>query len=452
MLGDPYSAAWLRRRRHQARVEGGAAIGRALLPLVAALLLVPLVRPVFLSFLDEGAEAWADGLHAVSLRAGFVMVGWLALDLYTAIVRGPDRAVLAILPVDAAHVVRAEVVRVAVERWWLPGGAAIVLAPMAIEGNPSLWALAMAVIAAAWAMGLCASAMVHLLAIEVAESERWALVLDMLRGSNPRPQAAFIYAPGAVLGLAGILVALAASGARALYGGQTLGLLWLVLPWVAALVAWQPVGALSRRAWFQGSAVLAEIDARYAMLEDPREGLRVYLDWAVRFLPASVGLYALKDLRHGWRARRTLIMGAWAVGLLAFGAGWTESTVGVQRAAVVVVFGTFLCVGVGTLMARDDPDFLVAWLPPGGVARWVARALVLTVWSAPCTALAAVSVAMRQGLAEAAWIFGVGLVSVLVAVPVAVGSGRWLRARAPAVYGPVATVLAAGLALAVGSL
>lgn len=420
-------------------------------PAIATVLLVPFVRPVFLGFLDLPPDRWAEGMTQVTLRAGIGVVGWLAVDVYSAIVRGQDREILAVLPVDPGQVVRYEVLRVAVTRGWLLPAGAVLLAPVAAAGAPALWAVGVAVLLGAWLMGLAVSAAVHLLAIDVAESPRWAPLLDLIRGQNPRPQAAFLYAPGIVLTLCGLVVGWGATAGPTILAGDPVGLVPLVLPIPLAAAAWAQLDGLARSSWFRGSAVLAEIDARYAALADRREALRVYLDWTVRWLPPRVAVRALKDLRHGWRARRTPVTGAWLVGLGAFVAGWTAAPEGVGRAAIVSVFGVWLVSAVGVLLAGDEPEFLEAWLPPGGAAAAFARIWVLLLWVQPCIWLGASAVLLRRGVADAAVVVGVGMLAGGLAVGVALLCGR-LRHRGLVVYAPVATVAAAAFAAALGGL
>ena len=417
---------------------------------MATALVVPLFDQVFLSFLDHGSSFWGEGVAAMALRLGIGVLSLLALDVFTAVIRGPDRAVLTLLPIDAVAVVRYQVVRVAAERWWLLPAAAALLAPIAVEGSLALWALSVLTVMGAWVMGLCVSAAVHLLAIEVAESPAWEGLLDLVRGNNPRPQAAFLYAPGVVLLLCGLLIGQCAYAIPRVVDGAWLSLLWFALPFVAGAVAWGRLSRLAPGSWFKGSAVLAEIDARYAALADREEGLRVYLDWTVRFLPGPVALFALKDMRHGWRARRGLISGAWLIGLAGFAAGWTEGPVGIERAALVAIGGVWFCASIGVLLERDEPDFLRAWLPPGGAPRWLARALVLALWVQPCVWLAAFSVGFRQGWGGAISVLAFGVGCTLLAIPTAIGCSR-LGQRGLAVYAPVATVAAALVATTTGS-
>jgi len=442
---------WRRRRANRAARAGW--LGRLqtwIVPLVAIATVVPLFEQVFLSFLALPIAQWGEGVGAVTLRAGVAVLAMLSLDVYTAVVRGPDRAVLTMLPIDAVEVVRYSVIRVAVERWWLLPAVAALLGPIAWAGAVDLWLLAILSVFGSWMMGLCVSAAVHLLAIEVAESPSWEGVLDRIRGQNPRPQAAFLYAPGVVLLGCGMLVGQASFAVPKVATGDLLSVVWLVLPLGISALAWSRLPRLAPGSWFKGSAVLAEIDARYAALADREEGLRVYLDWVVRFLPADMARFVLKDMRHGWRARRGLISGAWFFGLASFAAGWTEGPLGVERAALVTIGGVWMCAAVGVLLEQDEPAFLRAWLPPGGVPRWTARALVLILWVQPCVWLGALSVGLRQGGEAGLVVFGFGVGCAGLAIPTAILCSR-LGQRGLTVYAPTAVILAALVATTTGT-
>ena len=173
-----------------------------------------------------------------------------------------------------------------------------------------------------WLLAHCAGALVVLWSIEVAEDPSYGALLDAVRGNNPRAQAAFLYAPGAVLGTVGgvhmvgsfgVTLAMEGAGSAALIG----------FPWLVVPLVWRPVPRLARRTWFQGSVVLSEIRGRYDALEDPEERHRVYLDWGIRWLPVH-GARSLRMLRHGWRAHRGWVLSAWWVGLLAGAVAWTS--------------------------------------------------------------------------------------------------------------------------------
>ncbi|MBT3219195.1 MAG: hypothetical protein HN348_08900 [Proteobacteria bacterium] len=445
MTNNPYLSVWIRQWRNRRQFEGPwTQLRRMVVPLVSALLLVLLVRPIFLGFLDEGAEGWGYGLQQVALRGGIVVITALSLDIYSALIRGPDRAVLDIHPVNARQVVLFEMVRVAARRWWLVPLGAILLLPLAVEGAVGLWGLGVLVLACAWAMGLTSSAMMHLLAVQAAESKRIAPLLDMARGQNPRPQAAFLYAPGAVLLVCGGLVVLASQGANQVWSGESLGGIYLLLPLLVAAACASAVPRLAEAGWFRASPILADIDARYAAIGEREDGLRVYLDWTVRFLPQGIGRYAMKDFRHGWRGRRTLLVGAWLVGVAAFIGGWSDQSIGVERAALAIVAGIWLCSAVCVLMDKDEPEFLRAWLPAGGSSRYLARAYVLCAWLQPCLWLGVASVTIRRGLIDGGAVLLFGVVAMVLAVPSSMVCGQ-LRDRGLAVYGPVAAVAAAVL-------
>jgi hypothetical protein len=445
-VSNPYREATRRAQANRRKHEGvWPGLLRGAVPIAAALLLVPLVRSLFLSFLDGPSEGWAAGTTQVLVRASILIIGLLSIDAFGAIIRGRDRAVLSILPVDPGLVVPHELARVAGERWWLIPAAALVLSPLAPVA-PRLFLLGMVVLAGAWALGLSAGGVVHLLAIEVAESERWAPLLDMVRGHNPRQQAAFLYAPGAVLAVVGAaVVAASLAVAEVPPGGLPAGV-WLGLPFLLAFGAWRAIPGLARRTWFHGSAVLAEIDGRYAALADAEEASRVYLDWAIRGLPAPVQRYALKDLRHGWRGRRSLVLAPWFLGLGALVAGWTSDPEGPARALVVALAGTWAVASVGVLMERDEPEFLLAWLPSGGVGRWVARAVVMALWLQPLVWPGALALAVFGGLDASAWYLGWASLSALGAIGLATAVGA--RRQGMWTYVPVATVAAAALGVA----
>jgi hypothetical protein len=445
MSQNPYWASWSLQNRHRRRVENGwanlAQLGFALL---AAVTLTALFRQSFLRFLDRPAETWGEGMEGALLRACVVIVGWIAIEVYGAIVRSPFRSKLDTLPVRADQVVRFELLRVAANRWWLVPLFGLLFSPIALEGAPELWALGVAVMLGAWSLALTGSALVHLFAVEVAENPRYAEVLDLLRGANPRPQAAFIYAPGAVLlGIGGLLVVTCRS-VRLWYGGE--GLVWLPLMalFALALAALLPLSSLARSNWFRASVVISEIDARYAALSEREDGLRVYLDWSIRYLPSRWRVYALNDLRHGWRARRTWISATWLIAFLSFAGGWSAQGVAPERAAIVAIAGVWLCAAIAIRLEQGEPVFMRAWLPEGGARKQGARFAVLAGWLQPCVLGGALSTLFRAGYSECLWVVGVGYGSMILAIGVALACSR-LEKRGLAVYGPVAALAASTL-------
>lgn len=262
----------------------------------------------------------------------------------------------------------------------------------------------------------------------------------MLRGPGPRQQAALIWAPGVVLLVTGGVLFQAAGGAVLLATGDGGAAGWLGVPWILAGISLALIPRLATRSWFRGSALIAEIDARYAVLGQRDESAAVYLDWAVRWLPGAMRVWALLDLRHGWRGRRSWISGAWLVGVGALFAGWTRDPDAVVRVVVVGGAGAWLLASVSPLMDGDEPAFTRAWLPGGGAPRLGARWAVLVAWLQPCALLATFGLLVRHGAGAAARGVGSVELAVLGAATLAVTCRR--LGLGMGVYAPVAAVFA----------
>ncbi|MBA2321750.1 MAG: hypothetical protein H0V89_11420, partial [Deltaproteobacteria bacterium] len=344
------------------------------------------------------------------------------------------------LPVAPAGVVAFELVRLGVARWWMVPCALIALAPLAFAA-PGLWVSCAVVLLAVQLAALPAGAVGALVAIEVSEAPGWQPILDALRGQNPRIQAALLWAPGAVLAIVG------AAGAMAAFTAVEGNYAWVLAPLLVGAVLALQIPRLAGRAWFRGTPLLQEIDARYATLERPEDVGRVYLDWAVRWLRPPVSTWALADLRHGWRARRSWITGAWAGGIAAGLAGWSAASASVATAAALGAAAAWLCAAISGWMERDVPPFTRLILPDRGVARLVARLLVVVAWLQPIAWIPVFPVAVRHGLDDALGLLGfvelsIVLSAALAAVFARVGLGL-------VGYAPIA-VIAAGVAAAAG--
>jgi hypothetical protein len=444
VLRDPYlRAAWretARQWRAATPVELAQRVG---LPVLAVAALVPLVRRTFLAFLDLPPDLWERGVVEVVFRADLLALSVVVLGLYEQVVRGRDREVLQSLPVDPAAVMRLAAVRswLGLHRW--VAGGAVLLAPIAVSGRPDLWAAA---VASAW---VCAASSVplgiagHLFAIHAAESPAVAPLLELVRGNNPRAQAAFLYAPGVMLLVGGVLLRASAEAVPLLAAGSAAGA-FVAAPLLAGGISALAIPWLARSAWFRGSVVISEIDARYAVIEDPGEARRVYLEWAVRFLPAPARVYALADLRHGWRARRTGLSAQWLGAAVAFAAGWTAAADGPLRAVAVAVASVAVVGGVGVAMDADEPALLRVVLPRHPGWSRVARAAALLGWSAPAPSAAVAAVWLRDG--DAGLAAAVCTAAVGVAVAASLACGR-LRERGLRVYVPAVSVAGAALLL-----
>lgn len=407
MSGGPYRRAlrWQRRRA----AAGQPLVPRLLglvVPVMAAVLLVPLVRTAFLSFLDLDEASWPAGLAGAWTRAGLLVLTVAGLLVHGTVLRGPARAVLSLLPVDPRGVVWAELGEAARRTCWVVAATAVVLLPVALEVGTGAWLLGLGVLGGAAAAGLAGGALALLGAVHIAEAPAWAPVLDLLRGNNPRAQAAIIYAlaPSTLVG--GWLVIGASEGAVALWLGHPAGALALAAPVGAGMAALAGVGPLADRAWFEASVVLAEIRARYAAVEQEDEARHVHMDWIVRWLPARVAPWALLDLRYGWRSQRAWLSSQWLLAVGGVLLGWTSDPAGPARAGVAAGAAGWVAGVVALLAARDEPEFLRAWLPRARGERGLAHAAVVVAWGALPVGLVVAGVALR-GLLDAG--FGAAL-------------------------------------------
>lgn len=441
----PLGWAWRVRARHRGASIGWGVRIRGLLGFLVALgLAIPIVDSLFLGWIEGPVAARPDAMRALLTRSGLLVVGWIALDTYSVLIRDGDREILSIWPFDPRDVALYEVARLAVGKAWMLLAAGVLLFPLWML-DPVLWGLALVHTGSVAVLALASSAMVVLLAVDASDNPAVRPLLDLVRGNNHPAQAAFIYAPGLVLALAGVFAWWAADGAARVVAGDLAGVGLLLLPMLPAMACAAAVPTLARRNWFRAGQVMAEVDARYAMLEDQEERLGVYLDWSVRFLPTRVALYALRDLRHGWRQHRAWITGAWLVGLAALAASWTSDPTGPGRTALVTSVGCWWLAAVALRLAADEPEFLRAWLPAEPFEQRAARVFVLMAWQQPVLWMGMLGTLVSAGFEGAALVALVGGVSTALASTTA----AMLSTRGWAVYGPVAAVGVLGLATGV---
>lgn len=433
----PILAAWRTRLRNRLRSDGlWSALSGWIGFAVALALAVPITNEMFMGWVAGPADQHHDAIQALLLRSGLVTTGWLALDTYSALIRDGDRDVLAIWPIDPAQVVLYEMLRLGLGKLWMVVATGVLFLPV-LALSPWLWALTMVHTLTTGAFALVFSALVVLFAVDASDSPTFRPLLDLVRGQNHPAQAAFIYAPALVLVAGGLVGFLAATGVSRIVDGQLLGWVALLAPVPLAIGAGLRVPGLARRNWFRAGHVMAEVDARYALLEDQEERLGVYLDWTVRFLPERIGLYALRDFRHGWRMRRTWVSGAWLAGLAALMVSWSDAPEAVGSTSLVVAFASWWFAAVSLRLASDEPAFLRAWLPPDVREQTLARMFVVSLWIAPVLGLAGLGTLFWKGFAGVVFVLAVGIGSGLIAA--ATGAllarrGGWM------VYGPVAAV------------
>ncbi len=438
-MTNPHIHAWRTQVRRRAEVEGPLRRVGGLAALVTVAGAAPVVEPVFFGFLAR-PEALAVGTAGIGLRLGLVCCGAMALATYTALVRSPERAVLDPHPVDPPTLLAYLLLRTAVARFGWVVAAALFLLPMLLHGHLVAWGLAALVSFGGWAVGLLAGFTVHLASIWVAESPSLSGLLELIRGQNPRLQAALIYAPGVALALGGTAVWAASQGAAGVLAGQpALGGL-LLTPFVVGGAAFAFAPRLARGFYHRTTTLLAEIDAAYESQEDPEEARVVYLEWAIRGLPAALRLRVLRELRAGWRAHRSWLLGAWGLGLVAAVAGWSKDPGAVSQAGAIAGAGMVLVAAVAFRLRQHSPEWLDAWL--GLTARDIraARGLAIWGWLQGLVWLPVLALAIRQGWGPAGGLAtGLEGVSVLLAV-LATTTAGWRR-WGWAVYLPLAVAI-----------
>ncbi len=383
MTSNPHLIAWRRRLWNRAR-HSGLARGMlgALAPVLALAAAGPLIEPVFMAFLAEGRIA--EGSAALGLRVGGALCGAMVLATYTSLVRGPERAILDPHPANPTQLLNYLMLRTAAETLpWLLGGIAL-LTPMLLEGEVEAWADTVALVAGGWWLGLLGGFPVHLASVWAAESPALAGLLELIRGHNPRLQAALIYGPGVAFayGMGGLYLAS--------WGGP-----WLLAPLVMGVVAWLPTPALARGFHVRTTLVLHEVDAAYGFEEEAEEARVVYLEWMTRWLPSGWRTAALKELRHGWRGLRSWLTGAWGLGFLALLAAWSDDPSAVGRTTLVAGAGLALLAISGLRLAATDPPWLRLSMAVPGLLP--ARAAVVFGWLQPALLPAFFALLVRQG-------------------------------------------------------
>ncbi len=316
----------------------------------------------------------------------------------------------------------------------------ILLLPVGLAGHWLAWALGSAVVAGAWVAALGVGFAVHLGGVWAAMSPELAGLMNLVRGNNPRMQAALIYAPGVALAVVGVAVGMAASGAGGVLMGWTPGYALLAVPPAVGVMGWLVARPLADAWYVRATALLSEIDAQWAGLEEAEEADRVYLDWLAEGRPEL-----LRALRQGWRRLRTWPTGAWLLGLACAFAGWSDAADAPERALVVTAGAALLIAGIPVRMAEGDPEWLdrALSISPGRVA--LARGVAAFLYAQGVILLPAAALLIRQGPGGAAVLLLAELAAATGAVLAAAAAMR-LRGRGGWVYGPVAVLLWAVIA------
>jgi hypothetical protein len=370
-----------------------------------------------------------------------LVAGAMCLHTYGDLIRGSDRPILDPHPVQPRLLLHALAWRTLTERIYLPLICGVLLMPLGFNGHWLHFGAGLGLVFSGYWTGLGAGYATHLGAAWAARSPGLARALDLLRGVNPRMQAALIYAPGFALALAGTAIALASAGLESALGGWSPGWAWMLLPIILGGLGLFLAGPLADRYYVRTTAILGEIDSMYAGLDAVDDGSAVYLDWLARG-----NRDVLRTLRHGWRGLRSWPVGAWMLGaVLGVVALSTESTAPTQvrtmgSAAVLLIEAVVL------RMAAQDPEWLEKTL--GISARRIAfsRFVVALLYAQGVVIPAALGLWIRHGLGSWIEILHVELVA-LVGAAVAALVGLVWRGRGIWAYGPMGIMLwALGLA------
>lgn len=430
--GNPYAEVFAR----VARREGGR--WSLLLPIVAAAAAMPLARPVMMGFLDQGRLA--SGTEGLAVRMGALVAAAMALHTYSDLVRSPDRPILDAHPVQPRALLRAVAARTARQRLSLPVAACIFLLPVGVEGSWTAFAGACGVIFGAWLSMLGVGFTVHLGGVWAGFSPRLAVVLDALRGDNPRMQAALIYAPGVALAVVGMAVLWAAGGLSWALQGDARGWAMLALPPALGLAGWLAAGPLADRQYVRATALLTEVDALGSQAEDPEESRRVYLEWLAADRPEL-----LRQLRNAWRGHRTWAFGAWLLGLSGALAGWSDDPAITARLATTCGGAGLLIAALPSRLVSSDPPWLDRALGVDPRRLLLARAATGWLYAQGALLPAVATGLFRHKLAAAPALLTVELLTALGALGAA-ALGAKLRQRATLVYGALAVLAWAALA------
>ena len=410
------------------------------MPVFAAAAAAPLARPVLLGFLDLGL--FHVGLEAVTLRLGALVAAAMALHTYADLVRSPDRAVLDAHPVAPRALLRAIAVRTAVQRSYLPVVGAILLAPVIPKAGWVPWLGGVGVVSGAWLAALGVGFAVHLGAVWAGLSDRLAMLLDLLRGDNPRMQAALIYAPGFALMVVAFAVAFAAGGLARAVAGDPSGWALLAVPPAVGVVGWFAAGPLADRYYVRATALLTEVDGMVAGVAAAEEDQLVYLEWISRRRPEL-----LRQLRQGWRAHRSWAVGSWGLGVLGLLAAWSTEP-GIAARLMTVVGGCVMLYAVlPPRLASGDPPWLDQALGVKSASVDRARAVVAFAYAQGAVIPALLAGLLRHGTAILPALLAVEMVGALLVFGAAMAARR-MGERAAWVVGPVALVAWAALASA----
>ena len=320
----------------------------SLILFVVSVFLAPFAAPALLHFLPQPNPI--PGMEGLAFRLSALVGAAVAMWSYQQIIRTPERAILGTHPIQPILWFYALFYKTIRSTWTWPCTISALAWPLASAGYVKEYILMCGIVVIGWVSMLCVSYSVHLGSVWVARSPQWGPMLDMIRGNNPREQAAFIYAPGFALFFCGMVMMLCSFSMDGVLQGYLPAIVLLLAPLGVAVASFFVARKLSMTQLVPASAVLAEVDARWAMLEEGQDEEGVYLEWL-----AGERRELVRTLRQGWRSVRVWPMGIWALGLFAFVSGWTGA---LENALLFSSVGSIGGCTIAVVLAQKNPIWL----------------------------------------------------------------------------------------------
>lgn len=285
-------------------------------------------------------------LEQILFRVAALLVALTTLQTYGDVVRHPERTIFGI------HPIRSTLFMQYVGRMRLEHSALWLMMSLGIWKDVSVewWPWIAFYLVSSWIGGIGAGYGIHLGSVWAARSPSMAGVLDSIRGQNPREQAAFIYAPGTVLGLVGLTLIVGSGATKLAIDGQTQWGWWLIAPASLGLLGWVAAMRLAPSQLVRGSMLLTDIDAHWGMVDGEENPREVYLEWT-----SSEDPNRLRLLRQSWRMHRWVIVALWCMGGVLLLALWVQEDWSLR---VALGLTSTLGLGIPVLLQRHEPQWL----------------------------------------------------------------------------------------------
>ena len=354
-------------------------------------------------------------LEQMLFRVAALLVSLTTLQTYGDVVRHPERSIFAIHPVRSTLFMK-HVGQMRLE-------SSVLWLVMAIgiwkDVSADWWPWITFYLVSAWLGGIGAGYGIHLGSVWAARAPSIAGVLDSIRGQNPREQAAFIYAPGVVLGVVGLALIVGAGATKLVIEGQIQWVWWLTMPLLLGLVGWIAALRLAPSQLIRGGMLLTDIDAHWGMVDGEENPREVYLEWTSQDDPNRLRL-----LRQAWRMHRWITFVSWSMGGLlsialwvgdewsvrvglgltsTLGLGiplvlqkheprWLQRSLGIAdtiqikaltEVSILLMMGTWLPVSVGLLLSENTSiviDLSIRILAGMGLLYWMSTQVVQKSW------------------------------------------------------------------------